>query len=82
MQMLTSLFGDGLSIFVSENMFVLYRFTLLESPYNKMVINVSYIIICSCQSLRRCAKLVKKKKTTTFFDRRVKGRRLLEMAGL
>lgn len=60
MEMLTSLFGDGLSIFGTENMFVLYRFTLLESFYSKMVINLSYIIGCSYQSLRRCAKLVKK----------------------
>lgn len=62
MEMLIVLFGDGLSIFVTENMFVLYRFTLLESFYSKMVINLSYIIVCSYQSPRRCAKLVKKKK--------------------
>ena len=60
MEMLTSLFGDGLSIFGTENVFVLYRFTLLESFNYKMVISVSYIIVYSCQSPRRCAKLVKK----------------------
>lgn len=81
MEMLTSLFGDGLSIFGTENMFVLYRLTLLESFNNKMVINVNYIIVCSYQSLRRCTKLVKKKKAT-FFDRRVKERGLVEMAVL
>lgn len=49
MEMLTTLFGDRLSIFGTENMFVLYRLTLLESCSNKRVsissVSVTFILL-------------------------------------